>query len=189
MRARTRARGLTLIEVLVSTVILTVLGVALTRVYDLSRVSYATGVGRVALQQRARIAVQRLTPRLVRAIPPTETSPAISSPAPLDPATSEISYSIPAEDLDPRSPTYRTERLYFQASSGRLFLDPGTSANPVDDLLLARDLDQVLFEVLSQNAVRLTVKVRGKVRTADNRSRDQEFRLQTVVQIPFYTTK
>jgi len=62
MTPRTRQPGLTLVEVVISTAILALLGMILARIYVASQSAYSTGTGRVALQQRARQTMQRLTP-------------------------------------------------------------------------------------------------------------------------------
>lgn len=190
-----RRLGMTLVEVLVSMAVLGLLGLALVRIFDVSRTAYATGTGRVALQDRARTAVQRVSQQLTSAIPPGNATSAVSrpaAPAEPDPAESPLPYivfHVPADPFDPRDPQYQEMRILHQPSSKTLVRDRNTPGDPTDDQTFVRHVDHVTFQQPRANEIALKVRVYGEVRGADNRTRMQDFRLETVVQIPSNATK
>lgn len=184
---RGRSLGLTLVEVLVGAAILGLLGVILAHLYDVSSGAYATGAGRVALQQRARQVVQRVAAHLVQAVPPTGAQDALYSPDRLPPMTSKVVYTVPSEPFDPRAPAYRERWISFEQSTGLVTADAETPGEA--DQVLARDISWLGLEVIPPASLKVTVVVQAPVRTAGGGTRDQEFRLQTVVQIPYYSTR
>lgn len=190
-----RAPGMTLMEVLISLGILGLLGLILVRIFDVSRTAYATGTGRVALQQRARTAVQRISQQLTSAIPPGNASSAVSRPEPpVEPNPAEpplpfIVFHVPVDAFDPRDPKYQEVRLLHQPSSKTVIRDRNTPGDPSDDQTFVRQVDHVTFQQPRANEIQLKVKVYGQVRGADNRERLQDYHLETVVQIPANATK
>lgn len=182
---RKRRPGLTLVEMLVSMALLGVLGVALARIYDVSRTAYASGTGTIALQQRARILMERITPLVVSALPPTGSDAAIASPPPDGSLASTLIFYIPARNFDARNPQYTRARIR-QETDGTVKLDRDT-ANPDDDRVLARDIKKLQFAVVAQNVVRVSIEVYGTTRGAANRDKAQYYLLETLVQIPYYS--
>lgn len=192
MRRRRPDRGLTLAEILVSMAILSLLSLVLLRIYDVSRAAYATGVGRLGLQQKARQTVQRLASRLTQAIPASDTQDAVftenaEDPKVTDPLDSKVVYTIPARPFDPRAPVYRKKWILYRHVTGLVTTNADNPADP--DLVLARDVDWLELTVLPPNAVRITVVTRSKARTVAGGQREQDYRLQTVIQIPYYATR
>lgn len=182
-----RRPGMTLVEVMISTAILALLGIVLAQIYVASQAAYSTGTGRVALQQKARRTMQRLTPRLIQAIPATDTQNAIYNPEGLPPMTSKVVYTVPAEPFDPRSPSYREKWILFEQSTGLVTTNADEEGQA--DLVLARDIHWLGLEVLSPNSVRITVVVQAPLRDVGGNTRDQEYRLQTTILIPYYATR
>jgi hypothetical protein len=187
MTRRPRRPGLTLVEVTISTALLALLGLILARIYVASQAAYSTGTGRVALQQKARQAMQRLTPRLIQAVPASDTQDAIYTPDDLPPMTSQVVYTIPSEPFDPRSPTYREKWIRFEQSTGLITTNADTPGEA--DLVLARGIHWLGLEVLSPNSVKITVVVQAPLRDVGGNTRDQEYRVQTTVMIPYYATR
>ena len=187
MTRRPRRAGLTLVEVMISTVLLALLGLVLAQIYVASQAAYSTGTGRVALQQKARQTIQRLTPRLIQAIPASDTQDAIYTPDNLPPMTSQVVYTIPAEPFDPRFPIYREKWIRFEQSTGLITSNADTPGEA--DLVLASGIHWLGLEVLTPNSVQITVVVKAPLRDAGGNTRDQEYRVQTTVMIPYYATR
>lgn len=193
-----RPAGLTLVEVLVSLAVLGVLSLALLRIYDVSRTAYATGTGRLTLQQAARQLVSRIGPQLVAAVPPSEVEEAIYAPE-AGSSASSIVFSVPQEPFDPRNPGFRKLRI-GQRPDGAVVLDPNTILVESDDQVLARPLvdsrgnqvfkvDKLEFSVLSRNVVKISLDVSGQARGAQNKMMTQTLHLESLVQLPVYTTR
>lgn len=180
-----RKRGLTLVEMLTSMALLGILGVALARIYDVSRTAYASGTSTIALQQRARILMERITPLLVSALPPNGTEGAIAAPPPNGSVSPAIVFNIPARNFNPRIPAYTRARI-VHAADGTVTLDRDT-ADPSDDRILARDIKKLQFAAVAQNVVRVSIEVYGTSRGAANRDKAQYYLLETLVQIPYYS--
>lgn len=180
-----RRAGLTLIEMLTSLAILGVLGLALVRIYDVSRTAYATGTSTIALQQRARILMERIQPLVVSALPPNASVAAVETPPSDGSISSTLVFHVPAPDFNPRTPTYAKARIAHR-SDGTVVLD-GDTASASDDRVLARDIRRLDFAAVSQNVVRVSIEVYGTSRGATNRDKAQYYLLDTLIQIPYYS--
>jgi len=179
-----RPPGMTLIETLISVALLGLLGLILVQIYDVSRAAFSSSTGQIALQQKARVLMERIAPLLVHALPPDESIPAIISPAAGD-ASDTIVFSVPAPDFDPRHPTYSEERIRREADRS-VVLDPNTPSTS-DDRVLGRDIERLRFAVVARNVVRVTVDVYGTARGASSRDKLQRYTLDGLVQIPYYS--
>ena len=198
MRGASRS-GLTLVETLVAMAVLSLLGLSLLRTYDICRQAYAVSTGRMEVQHKARITLQRVTPLLFSAIPPSESAPALVSPSVAAGPVSTIIYNVPVQPVDVRNPTYRQERIWFTAPApavgqpGRLTVDPNTPGYSNDDRVLVEQVQLVSFQVLSDRAVRVTVEAWSPwnpwTPSKPNALPDHTYTLQTVVQLPFYATR
>jgi len=187
-----RNPGLTLIEVLVSTAVLLLLSTILLRIYDVSRSAYVTGTGRLALQQRARQTLQRLSSRLTQAIPASVDQDAVfvkndEEPKVNNALDSKVVYTIPADPFDPRAPVYRKKWILYRHDTRMVTTNADNPADP--DLVLARNVDWLELKVLPPNAVRMTVVTRSTTRGTGGADKVQDYRLQTVIQIPYYATR
>ncbi len=191
-RGANRCPGLTLIEVLVSSAVLLLLSTILLRIYDVSRSAYVTGSGHLALQQKARQTLQRLSSRLTQAIPASDAQDAVftendEEPRVTGPLDSKVVYTIPADPFDPRAPIYRKKWILYRHDTRMVTTNADNPGDP--DLVLARDVDWLELRVLPPNAVRMTVVTRTTVRGTGGHDKVQDYRLQTVIQIPYYATR
>jgi len=180
-----RPFGMTLLETMISVALLGLLGVILMQIYDVSRTAYASGTGQIALQQKARVLMERISPLLVRALPPDQSLPAILSPAAGD-AADTIVFSVPAPDFNPRHPIYSQARIRREDDRS-VVLDANTPLVTEDDRVLGRDIERLRFAVVARNVVRVTVDVYGTARGASNQDKVQRYTLDGLVQIPYYS--
>lgn len=190
---RRSGHGLSLLEVLVAMAIMGVISTALLRVYDMTVNTMRQGSGHLALQQRVRESVRRMQPLLTTAMPPNTTQEAIYAPPLLGPASPSIRWSTP-EDLltnvpaDPRSPTWRLYELSFDSGTGEIVLRQIAPAVPNPTKVVGRQLASVAFEHLSLNSVRVVVRGDEPIRRAGGKTTSSSYQVETLVQIPYYTS-
>ncbi len=201
---RRRGLGLTLAETIVAMGVLGVLGVVLVQIYGVAHRAYAVNMGRMDVQQRARFALQHITPLVYAAIPLPSSALAVSSPAVGARPTSKLVFNVADQPATPRHPTYHLERIWLEPpdtkveggrlwvrSLGRILADRNTEADTGDDRVLAREVGSLDFQVVSDSAVRVTVEAWVPMVAQDSSRtwlREDQFhkcRLQTVVQLPF----
>lgn len=184
-----RRRGLSLAEVLVAMAVMGVLSIALLNIFGLTMTSVRHGEGHLAMQMKAREAVRRLEPLLSTAIPPTTTQEAIYLPAVGGSGTS-IRWSS-TEDLfgtnaiTPRAPHFYLYEINF--AGGALTMRRIDPPGP-DSRVLATNLDAASFEHLTLNTVRVQVQVSEQVRRAAGAHETLTQKLETLIQLPYYTS-
>jgi prepilin-type N-terminal cleavage/methylation domain-containing protein len=188
-----KRRGLSLLEVLVAMVLLGMVSTALLRVYDMTVNTLRQGTGHLDLQQRVRESVRRMQPLLTTAMPPNTTQEAIYAPALLAPPAASIRWSTP-EDLltnvpvDPRAPTWRLYEMSFNVGTGDLSLTQISPATPNPTKVVGRKLAAVSFEHLSLNSIRIIARGDERIRRAGGKTTVSSYQVETLVQIPYYTS-
>ncbi|MBM3776041.1 MAG: hypothetical protein FJW37_12900 [Acidobacteria bacterium] len=179
-----RRRGLSLAETLLSVAIIAILGGVLIMLYNSAYQAYYTGTTHLALQQRARTTMQRISLELKNAIQPSESGQAVEAPG-MGATASEVVFNRPAasfEKFDPRAPVYAKRRVRF--SNRRVLLDDnGLGAIPEE--LLGRDIEACEFKHVAANAVRVTLKLKGQIRGEEG-VREVPYEIISDVQIPYY---
>lgn len=149
------------------------------------RQAFEQGDGRILLQQRARTALARITPLLVTSIAPNDTTQAVDFPEVVKsfeaPGQSQLRFYSPIDFFgEVQLPKQREAKFYhyeieFKAQS--LFLRDKTRPK-LKPRILASQIDSFVVRRVQLNAVNIEVGVSMKNR--------KEFRLETLVQIPFY---
>ncbi|MBM3464424.1 MAG: prepilin-type N-terminal cleavage/methylation domain-containing protein [Planctomycetes bacterium] len=205
------ARGMSLIELLVSLTVLALLGTALAQIYQTAQTAFLSGGGRIALQQRARETLRRLTPYVSCAVPAAEGAEAVTAP-PVTPSPTPntvLEYTSPMDLLggapvDPRAPVSRKYRICFAedpryptvtGTKPKIWLAqigteiPSDNAAIIGKRVLADQIDG--FKVIrpTVNSVEITVTKNGTVKTARFQDRTISVSLKTSVQIPYYATR
>ena len=193
MTPRSR-RGLSLVEVLIVCAILGVMGSVLTYIYSVALTTYRQGGGRVDIQQRARESIRRIAPLISTAIPPNSVQEAIYSPA-LGASDVQMSFCTPLDLLanetvastNPRAPRYLLFRIRFDAPSSTVVLeDP---ANPARSQVLARKVRALTFQRVAVDSVKIHVEVETRIIGARFKERTVDAALDTLQQVPWYTSK
>lgn len=190
-----RQNGFSLAEVLVSMAILALISTTMVELYQMSVNTLRQGGSRIDLQQRTREPIRRVTPLLSTAIPPSATQEAIYAPLTAAPAAPAVQWSS-TEDLfgnvpvDPRAPTFRLYELNFNSGTGELVLNQIQPPLPagVQPRVVARNLAAVSFEHLSLNSIRMTVRCDELIRRAGGERTNSSFTVDTMIQIPYYTS-
>ncbi len=182
-----RPDGMTLAETLVSLAILAVLGLILLRIYNVSHQAYGRGTGQIALQQKARFLMEQMTPLLLSAAPPHEGAKALHSPD-----SASIVFYVPDKDFQPRDPHYVRVGIYHNDVDETVWLENSVTPYSSQDEMfrsreLARDIYDLRLGLPTENTVRVTVEVHQKTRTAGGGQDDQEYLLENLVQIPYYS--
>lgn len=126
-------KGFTLIEVLISVVIMTIMIGGLFMVLNIADLNWSLGGGLLGLQQQARQAMDGM----VREIRQSNNSH-ISIPA-----STNIIFSIPT-DITSVPVTY-SELISYYVSSGQLFREHPMGSDPPDRVAVANDINSVTF--------------------------------------------
>ena len=182
---RRQPSGMTLAETLVSLAIMAILGLILVQIYDVSRQAYSKGTAQLAVQQKARILMDRLSSLVLSATPPDEESKALYSSTP-----SSLVFYVPDKDFNPRSPTYTRIGIYHQDTTVRLvnsILEENYQEEAFRTRDLAYDIYDLRFGLPSDNVVKILINVYGTSRTAGNEDALQRYTLEGLVQIPYYS--
>jgi prepilin-type N-terminal cleavage/methylation domain-containing protein len=182
-----RPDGMTLAETLVSLAILAVLGLVLLQIYTASHQAYGRGTGQIALQQKARFLMEKMTPLLLSAAPPHDGAKALYSP---DQAS--LIFYVPDKDFQPRNPQYVRVGLYHNDVDQTVWLENSVTPYSKQDEMfrsreLARDIYDLRLGVPTDNTVRVTIEIHQKTRAAGGDQDVQEYILENLVQIPYYS--
>jgi len=183
----TRPTGMTLAETLVSMAILSILGLILLRIYNVSQQAFSRGTGQIALQQKARFLTEQMTPLLLSAAPPHEGAKALHSPD-----SASIIFYVPDKNFQPRNPNYVRVGIYHNDIDETVWLENSvTPLSSQDEMFrtreLARDIYDLRLGLPTENTVRVTVEVHQLTRTAGGGQDDQEYLLENLVQVPYYS--
>lgn len=182
-----KPRGLTLVELIAAFGLSLILLYLATSMFRNMRQAFDQSDGRIVLQQRARIAFSRIAPLLVTAIPPDDATQAIDFPPVVDSFNAKgerrLSFYSPINHFGrPTLPKTRNP-LFFHY---QIILDRGQivlrdlSRRNLRPKLLASGIESFVVRRVQLNAVNLEVGVRMK-------NARREFRLETVVQLPYYS--
>lgn len=205
--------GLTLAEVLVCTGLFSVITAGFVSTYSLGYTSSVQGGEKTDAMRRLREAVQRFTPIVSSACPPTTDSSALLEPLPGASAQSVLRFTTTREyadlyvkrlssagnqfnPVDPVTTQYQTVRLSFEATAspdfaggrrGDLKLDSDTDSNTVDDIGLARGLYDCTFQNMGSNTILVHLEIRRLIRNAGGRKTLQAYKLDSRLFLPYYT--
>ncbi|MCE7874655.1 hypothetical protein DYH09_30390 [bacterium CPR1] len=188
-----RRAAFTMAELLVAMALMGLISIALVNLYSMSVNTLRQGSGHLAMQQRVREAVRRVHPLLSTAIPPNASQEAIYAP-PAGPAAPAVTWST-TEDLlgntpvDPRAPSFRLYQLAFNAATSELVLSQLGPLPAPPARVVARNLNQVSFEHISLNTVRMVVQAQEQIRRAAGETTPSTYRSDTLLQIPYYTSQ
>lgn len=187
--------GLSLIELLVTTGIVSLLSLLLLEFFLSSRKVTEHGAAHTALQQSCRHLLNRLSTLVVSACAPNDTQDGIPRPALGDGPANELWFYSP-DDLfgnaafDPRNPTFHFYRVVRDGPKVMLekLQDDGTPMVTPPPRQLALTVDQLEFERPQLGLVRVRVSARGQVRGA-RREIPLSTELQTTLSVPYYTSQ
>ncbi len=185
-------RAMTLVEVMTTLGLFFVLLALTATLFSSMKQAYEYQEGRILLQRRARVAMARITPLVVTAIPPDELTPAIIAPPVVEgfnaPASTSLVFSSPLDLLgragSPGPRTLRSFRYEITQVGTDIVLrrvsEQGRPQGQPSARVLARRIEDFQVRHVQLNAVNVEIGVRLE-------NSDKEFRLETLVQIPFYS--
>ena len=190
-------RGVSLVEVLVVTGLMTLLTLILTEIYFASYKVFEHGSAHTDIQQRCRETVNRIVPLIMGASEPALTQDAVYLPDNVDASRGSELWFYSPDDLfgnavyDPRNPVfyfYRVRQLSGDVVLEKLAMNGTTLASP-PPRVLGKAMGDLTFERIDTGLVQIEVAASAKVRGAVNRERTIDTKLRTTVSIPFYTSQ
>lgn len=196
-------RGLTLIELVVCMGILIMLSVMLAAIWGNSYSVFRRGTTRLAVTQRAREVIRRITPMVMCAKAPNEISAAVTEPATSDDGSIVSSTAldfvtaddilVPMAPVNARSPVHYRFRISYDPDRTvrirELNLTSGAPlGGPDDERILAYNIEELLFERLSLNLVRVRVVTTDTIRNSVNQEEEIRVERSAVLSIPYYSS-
>jgi prepilin-type N-terminal cleavage/methylation domain-containing protein len=179
--------GVTLTEVLVAMLILSLLSLICLAIFSQARSSSEGGAQRIAMRAVQRQAQRRLTLLLRSAIAPNEVDPALIEPE-LGQTADHIKFHAPADLLDPgvafdpRTPSYPEFTLERDLSSQGLAVHRSDGTGPRQ--LIGRDFTTVEFQRPSKRAIAIGLTARTTIRGAAGSPKTVLESSRNLVQLP-----
>lgn len=188
-------RGMTLLEVIVSAVILASMAGLVLGVYLGSYGAFRRGTARMSTVQRAREVVRRVTPLVMSSIAPSPLEEAVYLPAI---GASDVSIELysadnllqPMAPINPRSPVHYLFRIWLN-NQGEVIVDELQIPSRVpmgNSKLIARNVYSLEFDRLAVNAVKLKVVTRDQIRNASGHQENLDVERSAVIAIPYYSS-
>ncbi|MBI3925984.1 MAG: prepilin-type N-terminal cleavage/methylation domain-containing protein [Armatimonadetes bacterium] len=204
MSIRRRKHGLTLVEVLVAMAILSLIGLMMVQIFSQSRTVFDRASSTTDIHHKLRETMHRVQPILMSSVPDAGAAIDIPSPGVLRFVTTEDLLGGTA--FSPGALTYRTYQLRLDNAgdadvlNDRLVLeqvDPDAGfavMNPPTPRVLSNNsreasIFEIIFASPSDGVVRVTIRARGVTRNAARQTEQMNSDLQTVVQLPHFSTK
>lgn len=200
---KTRWRGLTLIELVICMGMLIVLSVMLAAIWGNSYAIFRRGTTRMTVTQRAREVIRRVTPLVMCAKAPDEISAAVLVPPTSDDGSITTATSLefitadnilaPMAPVNARSPVHYRYRISHDPDrSVRVrelnFVSGGPVGGPNSERILAYNIDELHFDRLSLNLVRVRALTSDLIRNSANQEEELKVERSAVLAIPYYSS-
>lgn len=115
-------RGLTLVETLITTLLLVLTVVALYTLLELGYNTYWSNRAYLDAQESARLVIGYVAPNLMEAVPHLPTIPAVSLPNITQPISSDLIFNRALHPFDPLRPQYEQVRYVYNSSTHQVDL-------------------------------------------------------------------
>lgn len=195
-----RSRGLTLAELLICMGIMTLLVCMLAAIWGNSYAVFRRGTTRMSVTQRAREVIRRVTPLVMCAKAPDERSHAVIAPATSDDGTittgPELDFITADDVLEPMAPVNARNPVHYRfrvrLEDDRTVrvreLNLASGAPTPDERILAYNVDELHFDRLSLNLVRVRAITSDMIRNSVNEEEELKVERSAVLSIPYYSS-